>query len=82
MSPTLDEYTGDVFPATLVAAAKEEDEVVAAMDGVWDVWDVVTVAESWRATGRKRGTEPHAFTRAVWASQSRDSASAATRQSV
>ena len=51
MSPTLDEYTGDVLPAPLVAAAKEEE--VAAMEGVWDVWDVVPVAESWKATGRK-----------------------------
>ena len=51
MSPTLDEYTGDVFPATLVAAAKEQE--VAAMEGVWDVWGVVPVAESLRVAGRK-----------------------------
>ena len=50
-SPTLDEYTGDVLPPSLVAAAKEEE--VAAMEGVWDVWGVVPVAEAWRATGRK-----------------------------
>ena len=50
-SPTLDEYTGDVLPPSLVAAAKEEE--VAAMEGVWDVWGVVPVAEAWRATGHK-----------------------------
>ena len=50
MSPTLGEYTGDVLPAALVAAAKEEE--VAAMEGVWDVWGVVPVAESLRVTGR------------------------------
>ena len=50
-SPTLDEYTGDVLPEELVAAAKMEE--VQAMESVWDVWDVVPVAEAWRATGRK-----------------------------
>ena len=51
MSPTLDEDTGDVLPAKLVAAAKEEE--VAAMEGVWDVWGVAPVAEAWQATGRR-----------------------------
>ena len=49
--PTLDEYTGDVLPASLVAASKEEE--VAAMEGIWGVWDVVPVAESFKATGKK-----------------------------
>ena len=51
LPPTPDEYTSDVLPASLVAAAKEEE--VAAMEGIWDVWDVVPMAEAWRATGRK-----------------------------
>ena len=35
----------------MVAAAKEEE--VTAMEGVWNVWGVVPVAEAWKATGRK-----------------------------
>ena len=50
MSPTLDEYTGDVLPASLVAAAKEEE--VAAMEGIWGVWDVVPVAAPFKAAGK------------------------------
>ena len=34
-SPTLDEYTGDVLPEELVAAAKMEE--AQAMESVWDV---------------------------------------------
>ena len=47
MSPTLDEYTGDVIPAKLVAAAKEEE--VAAMESVWDVRGVAPVGEAWKS---------------------------------
>ena len=50
MSPTLDEYTGDVIPAKLVAAAKEEE--VAAMESVWDVWGVAPVGEAWKSIER------------------------------
>ena len=45
-----DEYTGDLLPASLVAAAREEE--VSVMEE-WEVWEEVPISECLSVTGRK-----------------------------
>ena len=51
-STVYDEYTGDVLPSALVAAAREE-EVAAMESDEWHVWGEVDIKEAWERTGKK-----------------------------